>query len=139
MISVSIDTATTMLRISFLIGAITDGLAIIPMVFPRIGSALFGGDIAKLGAEYRYAMGIGASLMAGWTSLLFWGAINPIERRDILILTLFPVIAGIIAATVVAVRNKVILLSRVIPAWIHLGCLSVLFLVSYALSFCVAN
>lgn len=128
-----------MLRISFLIGAITDGLAIIPMVFPRIGSALFGGDIAKLGVEYRYAMGIGASLMAGWTALLFWGAINPIERRDILILTLFPVIAGIIAATVVAVRNKVVLLSRVIPVWIHLGCLSVLFMVSYALSFCVAN
>jgi len=128
-----------MLRISFLIGAITDGLAIIPMVFPRIGSALFGGDTARLGAEYRYAMGIGASLMAGWTALLFWGAISPIERCDILLLTLFPVIAGIIAATVVAVRNKVVLLCRVIPVWIHLGCLSVLFMVSYALSFCVAN
>jgi len=139
MISVSMDTATTMLRISFLVGAITDGLAIIPMVFPRIGSSLFGGDFTRLGPEYRYAMGIGASLMAGWTALLFWGAINPIERRDILILTLFPVIAGIIAATVMAVRNRVILISRVIPLWIHLGCMSVLFVISYALTFFITN
>ncbi len=139
MISVSMDTATTMLRISFLVGAVTDGLAIIPMVFPRIGSALFGGDSSRLGAEYRYAMGIGASLMAGWTALLVWGAINPIERRDILILTLVPVVAGIIAATVIAVRSRLVLLSRVIPLWIHLGFMSILFVVSYVLSFYVAN
>ena len=139
MISISMDTATTMLRISFLVGAVTDGLAIIPMVFPRIGSALFGGDSSRLGAEYRYAMGIGASLMAGWTALLVWGAINPIERRDVLILTLVPVVAGIIAATVIAVRNRLVLLSRVIPLWIHLGFMSILFVVSYVLSFYVAN
>jgi hypothetical protein len=139
MISVSTDTATTLLRISFLVGAITDALAIIPMVFPRIGSAIFGGDLTRLGAEYRYAMAIGASLMAGWTALLIWGAISPIERRDILILTLVPVIAGIIAATVAAVRNRVVLRSRVIPLWIHLGFLSILFVVSYMVSFCVAN
>jgi hypothetical protein len=139
MIPVSMDTATTMLRISFLVGAVTDGLAIIPMVFPRIGSALFGGDSSRLGAEYRYAMGIGASLMAGWTALLVWGAMNPIERRDVLILTLVPVVAGIIAATVIAVRSRLVLLSRVIPLWIHLGFMSILFVVSYVLSFYVAN
>jgi len=139
MITVSINTASKLLRISFLVGAITDGLAIIPMVFPRIGSVVFGGDSSKLGAEYRYAMGIGASLMAGWTALLFWGAINPMERRDILILTLVPVVTGIIAATVNAVDNRVIRLSRVIPLWIHLGIVSILFVVSYVLSFRVAT
>ena len=135
MITVTTNTATTLLRISFLVGAITDGLAFITMTFPKIGSALFGGDITKLGAEYRFAMGIGASLMAGWTVLLIWGAINPIERRDILMLTLFPVVAGIITASITAVRNRVVLLTRVIPLWIHLGCVSILFVVSYVLSF----
>lgn len=139
MITVTTNTAKTLLRIGFLIGAVTDGLAIIPMIFPKIGSALFGVNSTRLGAEYRYAMGIGASLMAGWTALLLWGAINPIERRDILILTLLPVITGIFAATVIAVRNRVILLSRVIPLWIHLGLVSILFLVSYCLSFYTAN
>ena len=139
MITVSRDTASMLLRICFLVGAVTDGLAIIPMAFPRIGSALFGVDPSKVGAEYRYAMGIGASLMAGWTALLVWGAIDPIARRDILILTLVPVVAGIIAATAAAVGNRVVLLSRVIPLWIHLGCVSILFLVGYALSFCVSG
>jgi len=73
------------------------------------------------------------------TALLVWGAINPIERRDILILTLVPVVTGIIAASVIAVRNHLVLLSRVIPLWIHLGLMSILFVVSYVLSFCVAN
>ena len=139
MITVSMDTATTLLRISFLVGAITDGLAFITMTFPKIGSALFGGDSTKLGAEYRFAMGIGASLMAGWTGLLFWGAINPIERRDILILTLVPVVAGIIAATIFGVRNRVIHKSRAIPLWIHLGFVNILYMFSYGISFCVAS
>lgn len=139
MITVSMDTAKTMLRISFLVGAITDGLAFITMAFPKIGSALFGADSKKLGAEYRFAMGIGASLMAGWTGLLFWGAIKPIERRDILLLTLVPVVAGIIAATIYGVRNRVIHKSRTIPLWIHLGFVNILYMVSYGISFCVDN
>ena len=139
MITVTTNTATILLRISFLVGAITDGLAIIPMIFPKIGSALFGADSTRLGAEYRYAMGIGASLMAGWTALLLWGAINPIERRDILILTLVPVVAGIIAATIFGVRNRVIQKSRTIPLWIHLGFVNILYIVSYGSSFCVKN
>jgi hypothetical protein len=139
MITVSTDTATTFLRFSFLIGAITDGLAFITMAFPKIGSALFGGDATRLGAEYRYAMGIGASLMAGWTGLLFWGAIHPMERRDLLILTLVPVVAGIIAVTIFGVRNRVLHKSRAIPLWIHLGFVTILYMVSYGISFCVAN
>ncbi|HLO32694.1 MAG TPA: hypothetical protein VK249_26340 [Anaerolineales bacterium] len=73
--------------------------------------------------------------MAGWTLLLIWGSIDPISRRDILILTLIPVIVGIIACTVMAVHKHVILLNRIVPLWIHLGLLSILFVVSYALSF----
>ncbi len=139
MIAVSGDTVSTLLRVSFLVGAVTDGLAIVPMLFPRIGAALFGGDFSRFGAEYRLAMGIGASLMAGWTALLVWGAVDPVGRRDILMLTLAPVIAGIVAATAAAVRNGVLPLSRVIPLWIHLGFVSVLYVVSYVLSFSISN
>lgn len=138
MSSISLDTATVLLRISFLVGAITDGLAVIPMVFPSIGSTLFGGNSSRFSAENRFAMGIGASLMAGWTLLLVWGSIDPIGRRDILILTLVPVVVGIMTSTVIAERKHVILLNRVIPLWIHLSLISILFVVSYALSFRVA-
>ena len=132
---ISLETITLLLRISFLVGAITDGLAVILMVFPSIGSTLFGANSSRSGAEYRFAMGIGVSLMAGWTLLLIWGSLDPIGRRDILILTLIPVIIGIVASTIIAVNKQIISRNRVIPLWIHLSLVSILFVVSYALSF----
>ncbi len=123
-----------LLKLSFLIGAVTDGLAVVPMMHPAVSAALFGANAAKLGVEYRYAMGIGASLMAGWTMLLLWGYQRPVERRGILVITLFPAITGIIAATVYGMTHQVIILNRVIPLWIHLGLLSALLLVSVVLS-----
>lgn len=73
-------------RLAFYLGALTDGLAVIPiMLFPSAGIALFGGDSSQITDAYRYAMGIGASLMAGWTVLLIWGARKPVERRAVLV------------------------------------------------------
>ena len=135
---VSLETITLLLRISFLVGALTDGLAVIPMVFPAIGSALFGSNASRFSAEYRFAMGIGASLMSGWTLLLIWGSMDPIGRRDILIFTLIPVVIGIVFATAIAVGKHVVSLNRMIPLWIHLSLISILFGVSYALSFHVS-
>ena len=132
--TVSLETATLLVKIAFLVGAVTDGLAIIPMLSRRAGVAIFGGDASKDIAAYRYAMSIGAALMAGWTVLLLWGAANPIGRRDILLLTVFPVITGIVVATVVAARNRVVLPSRVVPLWIHLGFVSIFYIVAYVLS-----
>lgn len=132
--AVSLETANLLLTIAFLVGAVTDGLALIPMLSRRAGAAIFGGGASKDGAAYRYAMGIGAALMAGWTVLLLWGAANPIERRDILLLTVFPVITGIVLATVVAARHRVVLPSRVVPLWVHLGLVSIFYIVAYMLS-----
>jgi hypothetical protein len=132
--TISVETAALLVRIAFLAGAITDGLAIIPMLSRRVGVALFGGDSSRNSAEYRYAMGIGASLMAGWTLLLLWATVSPIDRRDILLLTVFPVITGIVFATLIAVRNGIVLLSRAVPLWIHLGFVSLFYVVAYALS-----
>jgi len=133
-ITVSEETANLLIQIAFMVGAVTDGLAVIPMLSYRVGARLFGNGASRSSKEYRYAMGIGASLMAGWTLLLIWGAVNPIERREILLLTVFPVIAGIVLATVFAVRQAVVRVSRAIPLLIHLGMLSLLYSVAYILS-----
>ncbi|HEY3349766.1 MAG TPA: hypothetical protein VGM13_08335 [Thermoanaerobaculia bacterium] len=130
---VSIATATILARGAFLLGAVTDGLAIVPMLSRRVGVALFGGEASRNGADYRFAMRIGASLMAGWTFLLLWGAASPIERRDILLLTVCPVITGIVFATVVAARRGVIRAVRIVPLWIHLGAVSLLYVYVYVL------
>ena len=134
MSSLSIETIDHLLKIAFWVGAITDAFAILPMLSRRVGVALFGGDSNGGKDEYRFAMGIGASLMAGWTLLLLWGSANPIERRALLLLTICPVITGIVIASVIAARRGVVLRSRLIPLWIHLGVVSIFYGVVYALS-----
>ncbi|MEI6613908.1 MAG: hypothetical protein WCL37_03345 [Chrysiogenales bacterium] len=134
MLTVSIQTITLLLQIAFWVGAVTDGLAVIPMLSRRIGAALFGGDSNRNNMESRFAWGVGAALMAGWTLLLLWGAASPIARRDILLLTVFPVITGIVLTTVVAARRGLISLSRTIPLWIHLGLVSMFYIMVYILS-----
>lgn len=130
----SAETLTLLIRVAFLVGAVTDALAVIPMLSRRVGATLFGGDPSRDSHEYRYAMGIAASLMAGWTLLLLWAALEPLERRGILPLTVFPVITGIVGATIVAVRRGVVVRSRVVPLWVHLAIVSACYLVLFVLS-----
>jgi hypothetical protein len=132
--TVSIETITLLLQIAFLVGAVTDGLAVIPMLSRRIGATLFGGDSTRNNMENRFAWGIGAALMAGWTLLLLWGAASPILRRDILLLTVFPVISGIVLATVMAARRGLVAFARLVPLWIHLGTVSLFYIAIYILS-----
>ena len=131
---VSIETITLLLQIAFWLGAVTDGLAVIPMLSRRIGAALFGGDPSRDNLESRFAWGVGAALMAGWTLLLLWGAASPILRRDILLLTVFPVITGIVLATVMAARRGLVSVARMVPLWIHLGAVSLFYILVYVLS-----
>ena len=74
------------LRANYIAGAFADGLIGILMLIPsRMGET-----------EFRYSMGLGAALMFGWTALLLWGNMKPLERKGILLLTIFPVITGLI-------------------------------------------
>ena len=81
------------LRISYWAGAIADLLMVILFLMPeRMGEV-----------EYRHPMGLAASLMLGWTFLLIWADRKPVERKGILLLTIFPVISGLMIAGVYGV------------------------------------
>ena len=43
---------------------------------------------------------MGAPLMIGWTFLLIWGDRKPIERKEVIFITLFTVITGLISANI---------------------------------------
>jgi len=105
------------LRITYWVGIIFDGLMVFPMLFPKIAIMMVGisGDLS---ATYKYAMRCGAALMAGWTVLLFWADRKPVERRAILLITLFPVLTGLILAGVYAVSAGVISPDRMTPIFI---------------------
>jgi hypothetical protein len=122
---------TMLLRISYWLGAVVDGFMVVPMLSPRVGGALFGIEDFHPGDEYRYAMMIGASLMLGWTVLLIWADRKPLERKGILLITVFPVIIGMALAGVFAAKVGMIGVERMIPTWILQSILVVLFSYSY--------
>jgi hypothetical protein len=50
--------------------------------------------------SYKYYTGTGAFLMLGWTFLLIWADRKPIERKDVLLLTVIPVVVGIMVINI---------------------------------------
>jgi hypothetical protein len=68
------------LRIAFIVGAITDGVALLPMVFPSLAKILWGLD--GMSASFWFAMHYGAALMLGWTGVVDLGC-NSADRTKV--------------------------------------------------------
>jgi hypothetical protein len=109
------------LRISYWVGAIADGLATIRLLFPQFSH----------GVEYRYALGLAAALMLGWTILLIWADRKPLERKGVILLTAFPAVFGLLLVEIYAVISGVITFARMLPTGIFLIALIALFTFSY--------
>ena len=54
------NTKIKTLKTAFWIGAITDGLAAIIMMFPELSKYVFGSENFEIVHEYRYALGMAA-------------------------------------------------------------------------------
>ena len=120
-----------LLRISYWAGAIVDGVAALAMIFPALGKKMLGLTNFNPGPDYSFAMGMSASLMLGWTALLIWADKDPRARKGILLLTVFPVIFGIVIAEIIVVASGLIAVGQMIPLWIMQVSLSILFIFSY--------
>lgn len=79
----------SMLKSMFILGAVVDGAIAVSWFLIASGLRIpniLNGYIGT-GSDYHLAMYVGAMFMAGWTALLAWGAIKPIERRGLLLIT----------------------------------------------------
>jgi hypothetical protein len=106
---------STLLRFAFLAGAVTDALALVPMLSLTMGRVLWGFDGSS--GPYRFAMGYAASLMAAWTLLLLWAYQRPIERAFVAALTVF-VIWGLVLTEIAAVVSGTLSFWRMAPTWL---------------------
>lgn len=111
------------MKVAFWIGAGVDGLAALAMLAPKLSPAVWG--LSGLGGEYRFAMAYGASLMLGWTALLVWAARRPLERRFVALLTVVPVLAGLVLTELGAVASGLVGLTTLLPLLVmqHVGIL----------------
>jgi hypothetical protein len=126
--------ATRWVRIACIAGAVTDAGAAVQMLSRRVFEFAYRPNTFPAWADYAFAMRMGASLMVGWTALLVWTALRPIERRGVLLLTVVPVIVGLVTNEIVAVANGFLPVGPLIPIWTLQIVLSALFLFSYRLA-----
>lgn len=106
------------IKTCYYIGAVADLIATIPLVFPKVAQVMFGIHTFNVGSDYLYVSRIAASLMFGWTVLLLWGSFKPIERRGVLLLTIFPVVSCLYIASIGAVTSGFITIKSMMPLWI---------------------
>jgi len=95
------DSAVRWLRASYIADALIGVLMLLP---ERMGEA-----------EFRYPMGLAASLMFGWTVLLLWAYRRPVERKGVLVITMF-VVSGLLATGVWAVSAGHFPVQKILPS-----------------------
>jgi hypothetical protein len=83
------------IKMTYWLGIGADALWVVGLLVPQVFGMLTGGADFHPDVQTRLIMGIGSSLMAGWTFLLVWAVRKPIERRGVLLLTAFPVVFGL--------------------------------------------
>lgn len=124
----------TFVKYVYWFGAIFDGLMLVPLLSARAGAAMLGLTGFDPGADYRYATALAASLMAGWTVLLIWGARAPVERRGVLLITAVPVMVGLLAAGAYAVAVGLVALPYMLPVFLFQLTAIALFTIAYRLA-----
>jgi hypothetical protein len=121
--------AVRWLRISYWWGIIADVVVAFLMLFPELFRA-FNNIDRDLSADFGYGLRYGASLMIGWTVLLFWADRKPMERKDILPITLV-VVAGLVIFGVYSISAGYTTLGATIPTLALQITMSGMFVFSY--------
>ncbi len=126
----TMDKKLLWLRIAYWAGIVMDAVAALQMLFPQLLLRTYNITLTP-DPEFTFAMRYGAPLMIGWTLLLFWADRRPVERKDILLITAFPVVVGYMAVVGYAVATGLATFGQVFPAWVMQSVLIVLFGIGY--------
>jgi len=126
--------AIRLLRVSYWTGAVADGFFTIALAYPKLWGLTLGIVPFNPDLQHRMDMGVGASLMLSWTVLLLWADRRPMERKGVLLLTVFPALTGLAITGIVAVISGANSLSNMMHVFILQGALAMFFLASYVLA-----
>ena len=83
-----------LIKIAYWLGIGADAFWAVVLLSPKFYGILFGLSDYNPDLQTRLILGIGGTLMTGWTFLLLWAVRKPIERRAVILLTAFPVVFG---------------------------------------------
>ena len=94
-----------LIKVPYWLGIAADALWALALFFPSIFAILTGTPKFNPDLDTKLIMGIGGTLMTGWTFLLLWAVKKPIERRGVILLTAFPVVFGMFIITLIQLFN----------------------------------
>jgi len=124
----------SLLRFSYRVGAVADGFFALAMIFPKLWGMTLGLDHFSPILQHRLDMAVGASLMFSWTILLLWADRKPLERKGVLLLTVFPALLCLVITGIIAVLLGATSLRNILHVFLMQAALAVLFLTSYILA-----
>jgi len=122
----------TAIDAAYVVGAAADAAFGILLLFPSTLADVVGLAEVPSRPSERVAMSMTASLLLGWTGLLLWGLRSPVERRGILLLTIFPVIIGLALAVLLGWWGSYISTAGAAMIWSTQGLLVWLFAWAFA-------
>ena len=117
------------LRICYWWGIIADAVMAVQMLFPELYQRFMNVNLDP-SPGFSYGLRFGAPLMIGWTILLLWADHRPVERKDVLLLTL-PVIAGYVIIQACSIAAGLASLGQTIPLFVKQVGMASLFAFSY--------
>ncbi|OLS26877.1 MAG: hypothetical protein ThorAB25_20920 [Candidatus Thorarchaeota archaeon AB_25] len=123
-----------LLKISYIIGAILDTLVAVQMLFPDVLALTAGLGAFVPGPDYLYASYMSGIMMIGWTVLLIWGYMKPVERKDVLLITAFPVVVGLMISDILSTAAGFLPQLTAIVFLVSQIFLLILFTLSYVLN-----
>lgn len=91
-----------LIKLPYWLGIAVDAVWAIGLFYPPVFGLLTGNPDFNPDIQMRLVMGIGGSLMTGWTLLLVWAVRRPIERRVVILLTAL-VVLGMFIITLIGV------------------------------------
>ena len=103
---------------SYWIGIIVDAIATLLLFSPTLANFILQPQPFEMSPIYLYVTRVAGALMLGWTVLLFWAKSKPIERADILLITLFPVVSILAAAAGLVAKSNQISTSKLLPMFV---------------------
>ncbi|MBW1763731.1 MAG: hypothetical protein JRF49_00665 [Deltaproteobacteria bacterium] len=92
-----------LIKVAYWLGIGADAIWAIGLLFPQVFGILTGRPDFNPDLQTRLIMGMGGSLMTGWTFLLLWAVRKPIERRVVILLTAFPVVFGMFIVSLIGI------------------------------------
>jgi hypothetical protein len=120
-----------LLLASYWIGIIADAAATVLLFSPATANFLLQPQPFEISAAYLYVSRIAGGLMLGWTVLLLWAQHRPIERVEVLLMTLFPVVGSLAIAAILVVQSGQISISNMVPMFVLYVVLFVTILPAY--------